>query len=367
MGKLLTMTSHLLPDGRRDRIVAELQAQGMLRINELAELMGVAPVTLRRDMAKLASDGIVRRLHGGAVLVDPHVAPIAVPADRPRIGMLSPSLDFYWPEVIRGAQAMAEERGANLILRGTTYEDTDYKSHATHLIDAGADALLLVPDVTNKETGNLLEWLHERAVPFVLMEREAVLAATALPFESVTTDHRSGAGAAVRHLSAHGHERVGIVTNPGSPHWQEIRTGWAIAVEECGRKKDAFNRDLRRPVPGDDVSEVAMLVRDCLDSGTTALLVHADREAIAIVQHCQQAGVSVPGDLSIIAYDDEVAGLFSPALTAVRPPRTSIGRAAMGLVVDRLRDAGRPMHRVVIAPKLNVRDSTGAPGEPAGQ
>ena len=103
---------------------------------------------------------------------------------------------------------------------------------------------------------------------------------------------------------------------------------------------------------------MAALVRDCLASGTTALLVHADREASAIVQHCQEVGIDVPGELSVIAYDDEVAGLFTPPLTAVRPPRTSIGRAAMGLAVDRLRDAGRPAHRVIITPKLNIREST---------
>ena len=105
------------------------------------------------------------------------------------------------------------------------------------------------------------------------------------------------------------------------------------------------------------------LVRDCLASGTTALLVHADREASAIVQHCQQVGLDVPGKLSIVAYDDEVAALFTPPLTAVRPPRTSIGRAAMGLVVDRLRDAGRPAHRVIITPKLNIRASTARPDD----
>lgn len=334
----------------------------MLRINELAELVGVAPVTLRRDMARLAADGVVRRLHGGAVLVEKEATDIRPTSEGPRIGMLVPSLDFYWPEVIRGAQDMASERGASLILRGTTYEDTFYRTHAEHLVAAGAEALLLAPDVTTRETEALLEWLHEVDVPFVLMERDAVLAATALPFESVTTDHHSGAGAAVRHLASLGHERVGFVSNPGSPHRDEIRRGWAAALEECGLPGSSFLRDLRRPRPGEDVSEVAGVVSDCLASGTTALLVHADREAIAIVQHCQQEGIAVPGQLSVIAYDDEVAGLFSPALTAVRPPRTSIGRAAMGLVVDRLRDAERPMHRVVIAPKLNVRDSTSVPG-----
>lgn len=354
------MTSHLLPDGRRERIVAELRARGMLRVNELAELVGVAPVTLRRDMARLAQDGVVRRLHGGAVLTEPDAGRTHEPAAPIQVGMLVPSLEYYWPEVIRGAQDMAEERGASVVLRGTTYEADDYRAHVSRLIDAGVDALLLAPDITDPGTDALLDWLRETGVPVVFVERDAMPASGGTSTESVTTDHHAGALAAARHLAALGHRRVGLVSNPDSPHRDEIDSGWSGAVEAC-RLDASFRRDLPRSQPADDGAAVAALVRDCLASGTTALLVHADREAMAIVQHCQQVGVDVPGALSIVAYDDEVAELFSPPLTAVRPPRTSIGRAAMGLAADRLADAGRPAHRVVITPGLNVRGSTGPP------
>ncbi len=335
----------------------------MLRVNELAELVGVAPVTLRRDMARLAADGVIRRLHGGAVLVDAEAEPRS-PSEAPsRVGMLVPSLDFYWPEVIRGAQDMAAERGASLMLRGTTYEDVNYRAHVEHMLQAGAEALLLAPDVTTQETAELLDWLQRTGVPVVLVEREPSFVPGGQACESVTTDHAAGAAAAVRHLADLGHVKVGFVTNPGSPHKAEIHRGWVQAAQTCGLDTEAFRRDLHRPQPGNDGEEVAALVRDCLASGTTALLVHADREASAIVQHCQEVGIDVPGAFSVIAYDDEVAGLFTPPLTAVRPPRTSIGRAAMGLAVDRLRDPGRPAHRVIITPKLNIREST-APRAP---
>jgi len=89
--------------------------------------------------------------------------------------------------------------------------------------------------------------------------------------------------------------------------------------------------------------------------------VHADAEAIALVQRCEERHLTVPGELSVVAYDDEVAGLFSPALTAVRPPRRSIGRAAVRLVADRLADPDRPAHRIVISPSLRIRDSSAPP------
>jgi DNA-binding LacI/PurR family transcriptional regulator len=101
----------------------------------------------------------------------------------------------------------------------------------------------------------------------------------------------------------------------------------------------------------------------CLATRTTALLVHADAEAIALVQRCEERHLAVPGDLSVVAYDDAVAGLFSPPLTAVRPPRRSIGRAAVRLVADRLAEPDRPAHRVVISPSLHLRESTAPPGQ----
>ena len=82
---------------------------------------------------------------------------------------------------------------------------------------------------------------------------------------------------------------------------------------------------------------------------------------MALVQRCEERHLTVPGDLSVVAYDDEVAGLFSPALTAVRPPRLSIGRAAVDLLAARFVDPGRPTHRVVISPSLRLRESSAAP------
>ena len=53
---------------------------------------------------------------------------------------------------------------------------------------------------------------------------------------------------------------------------------------------------------------------------------------MAIIDLALNRGISVPDDLSIIAYDDEVAQLFTPALTAVSPPRAAVGEAAVDLL-----------------------------------
>ena len=57
-----------LPDERRAQVVELLRRRGVVRVNDLATELDVSAITVRRDIALLASQGIIRRVRGGAVL-----------------------------------------------------------------------------------------------------------------------------------------------------------------------------------------------------------------------------------------------------------------------------------------------------------
>ncbi|WP_369596479.1 substrate-binding domain-containing protein [Actinomyces ruminicola] len=67
----------------------------------------------------------------------------------------------------------------------------------------------------------------------------------------------------------------------------------------------------------------------------------------------------MPGDVSVIAYDDEIAKLARPALTAVCPPKAELGEVAMQLLLERLSNPTRAIRQTTSAPALIIRDSTG--------
>ncbi|MET7466138.1 DeoR family transcriptional regulator, partial [Nonomuraea sp. NPDC005501] len=67
-------TVELLPDERRAQVVELLRRRGVVRVNELAAELDVSVITVRRDIALLSSQGLVRRVRGGAVLHDGPVA-----------------------------------------------------------------------------------------------------------------------------------------------------------------------------------------------------------------------------------------------------------------------------------------------------
>lgn len=359
---------------RRDQILDLLCQHGTVRVSELADQLDVTPMTVRRDIALLAEAGLLRRVHGGATLAAdlPRVAAPDAPVERApdavhtavrRIGMLVPSLDYYWPGVVRGAEEVARSCGLRVMLRGSSYDSDEDRTQIARLLEHGrVDGLIVAPNMTASHAQDTIDWLVGCGVPVVLVEREAVASFRHQPLESVVSDHVTGAAVAVRHLVNIGHRRVGLVTSAQSPHSADVRRGWLQANVEAGLSvADAVDESLARgPASKVDLAIDEVLDR-CLMTGTTALLVRADVEAIGIAQHCERRGLDVPGDLSIVAYDDEVAGLFSPPLTAIHPPRTHIGATAVELLAARLVDPGRPVHRVVISPTLFVRDSTAEP------
>ncbi|MFI1990740.1 substrate-binding domain-containing protein [Actinoplanes sp. NPDC020271] len=350
-----------LPETRRARLLEALRRDGVLRISDLTESLGAAAVTIRRDIAQLAAEGLVRRVHGGVTLPSADDPAPAEPATT-TLGMLVPSLDYYYPAVARGAEEAARELDMRIVLRGSSYETEDDRPQLLRLVDQGVDALIVAPRMDVPTAARTVDWLAGTGLPVVLLERTAATGPFHVALESVVTDHALGAAMAVRHLVDLGHRRVGVVLATPSPTRPHVHRGWLEAVTELGLDVSAtVDEQVPDAKSPDCVAALDAVLDRCLATGTTALLVHADAEAIALVQRCEERRIAVPGQLSVVAYDDEVAGLFSPALTAVRPPRRSIGRAAVRLVADRLADPDRPAHRVVISPALRIRHSTAAP------
>jgi DNA-binding LacI/PurR family transcriptional regulator len=342
---------------RRNRLLEALRRDGVLRISDLTNTLGAAAVTIRRDIAELAEAGLVRRVHGGVALLEAEIEAAEESAGQ-QIGMLVPSTDYYYPTVAAAAKEAAGEFGIEVVLRPSSYDAKDELPLLERLVEEGAEALIVTPRMDAPTTQRTVEWLAEAEIPVVLLERTATAGPYPTVLESVVTDHALGAAMAVNHLMLLGHRRIGAVLAEHSPTTPHVRRGWLQALGGKPGRVDAL-------VPDSKSAESARALDEVLDSvvatGTTALLVHADNEAMSLVQRCSMRGLAVPGDLSVVAYDDQVAHLCTPKLTAVRPPLEAIGRAAVRLVADRLADPERPAHRVAISPSLRIRQSTARP------
>jgi DNA-binding LacI/PurR family transcriptional regulator len=352
------MTDRLFGVQRHERLLGELRRAGSVRVADLARELGVSELTIRRDIAALAERNLVTRVHGGATL--PGQGPgadLPRPVPRPRtrftIGIVVPSLDFYWPPIVAGARAAAAALGVTLQLRGSSYDPDEDRRQIGRLVEASqVQGLLLAPSLDAEMIG----WIGRLPVPAILVERQPHRwTATPRQLEWVRSDHALGAEIAVHHLHQQGHRHIGLVLSHESPTSEHLLQGWRTACADLSIADGMVVALTAR----EHWTEIRDVLAQCRRARITALIVHSDPDAMSIAQFCAEHGVAVPDDLALVSYDDEVAHLAEPALTAVRPPKHHVGRLAVELMVSRLLDGDRrPSQRVLVAPELVVRQSS---------
>jgi len=183
--------------------------------------------------------------------------------------------------------------------------------------------------------------------------------------DSVGPRDRRGGGLAAEHLLALGHRRIAYVRTP--------------LVETSGdrARHDGFRTALRRagvqalPVhawtPGADTIVVGRDSRDLAAAlrgreAPTAVFVSNDIGAIAFIEACERLGLSVPGDISVIGFDDiAIAGLQRISLTTIAQSLDAQATRAVGLLLERIENPRLGPRHENAHVELRVRGSTAPP------
>ncbi|MFJ1969353.1 LacI family DNA-binding transcriptional regulator [Streptomyces sp. NPDC087903] len=181
-----------------------------------------------------------------------------------------------------------------------------------------------------------------------------------VPATVVEYDNRGGAFQAASHLLVAGHRRILFLGGQRDFSTAEQRlAGYRDAL----RAHDAaFVEELDMP----DVYTRASGYRRTLDAlhaglDFTAVLAGTDMVAIGALAALREAGLDVPGDVSIVGYDDvPFAADLAPALTTVRVPYEELGRTAVRLTLEREERLAGDDH-VVLGTQLVVRQSVRSP------
>jgi LacI family repressor for deo operon, udp, cdd, tsx, nupC, and nupG len=244
--------------------------------------------------------------------------------------------------LIRGAEAQARAAGFTLIL-GNTQESSEFeRAHAERLEPAVAGFVLASSRLPDDE---LLELAEQR--PVVLFNRQTA----SLP--SVVSDSADAGRQIIDHLAALGHRSLTYLGGPANA-WVDGERSRALSkfAERAGIKvirRGPFAPTLEGGSAAADIG---------LASGTTALVAFNDLLAIGVLQRLQHLGIDVPGDVSVVGFDDIFGSDFChPPLTTVTAPVEQAGRTLIDLLLGP-RDVQRTP-RIVLPTVLRVRDSTG--------
>lgn len=353
----------MLASERRHAILREVELHGNLTVSEFAARLNVSGMTVRRDLLELESAGLIERVHGGAVRRRTNSTgrahgPLAT------IGFIVPSANYYFPAMIAGAKAAAVESGARLVLGITDYSPEVERHQISRLLSKGVDGLIVTPSDQYSQDSATYHLLAAATSPVIVMERSLADANADMELGSVRSDHAHGAKLAIRHLVAAGSTRPALVMRPG-PTSEALRVGYRLTMSELLPGAPLRELELARPaMPTLEHRRVLGAVIDrCVEEQVDGLLVLPDEAAIALVDMAIDRGLAVPGDISIVAYDDEVASLAAVPVTAVAPPKADVGAVAVRACLDRIARRESSLGaiaqaRIDLLPRLHIRESS---------
>lgn len=265
------------------------------------------------------------------------------------LGVVVPDLENpYFASVVKGAQARSRDHGYGVFVVDVE-EDASREADEVRALLARTDGVVVAsPRSTDDDLAALIGERHGRAV---LVNRNV----PGVP--SVTGDEAGGAGRALDHLRALGHRRIAYIGGPaGSWSDRNRRAGLRAAAERAGDVELLEVASVRPHVQGG--YSAADLVPG---ARATAVVAYNDLVAIGIERRLLERGLAVPGDVSVVGFDDTfVASLAAAPLTSVGPDLRAVGAAAVELLVRRLKEPDAPVADVVQPVELVVRASTSA-------
>ncbi|MFV3075570.1 LacI family DNA-binding transcriptional regulator [Niveispirillum fermenti] len=265
------------------------------------------------------------------------------------IGLVLPDLtNPFFPALAQAVIQAARGHGYSVLLTDTEGEP-EAERHAIDLLAGrGVDGLVWFPIADDGALPMLAE-----GIPAVVLDR-------ALPgYDVIQADYAEGGRLAADHLLSLGHVDIGVISGPHAASSARARADAAIGViRQRGRLAwhvdNAFSLDLEPSV------------MEALDARTaTAVIAGADLIAIGAIRHLQARGLSVPGDVSVIGFDDiPWAPLHNPPLSTIDMPVEEMAVEAVDILLNRIAQRGETRRRVVFNVALVARGSTGLVRKP---
>jgi LacI family transcriptional regulator len=334
---------------------------GRATIRDIAREAGVSVATVSRvvnghpNVAAATRERVLRHVRAYGFTTNLSARALA----QGRTGLVGLTIPFVHPEYFASiATAIVEAlygQGLRAVVCPTMHDRERELTLIERLRHGATDgAILLLPSETREE----LAALHEEGFPFVVVdpalrlgEETAVISAT----------HFAGAQAATRHLLELGHRRIGAITGPqGWLASEERLAGYHAALAEHGiaaRPELVALADFHAD-GGRDATRRLL----ALSEPPTAIFAFNDDMALAALRVAQERGLSLPGELSIVGFDDSIrAPIVTPSLTSVRQPLEEMGRRSVDLLTRLI--AGEPSAtlQLELETVLVVRDSTAPP------
>ncbi|MGZ6616956.1 MAG: LacI family DNA-binding transcriptional regulator [Solirubrobacteraceae bacterium] len=268
------------------------------------------------------------------------------------LGVVSFDTTLYGPaSTLFGIERAAHEAGYFIIVASLKALNRDSIADAVERLRVhGVDGILVITPL--REGAEALPHVR-RGVPLVAVE-----AGPDASIPVVAVDQLAGAALATGHLLELGHETVWHIAGPSE--FVEARQrldGWQRTLADAGTEPPPS-------VEGDwSASSGYELGRQLsADRRISAIFVANDQMALGVVRAMHEAGRSIPGEVSVVGFDDiPEAPFFIPPLTTIRQDFNEVGTRGVRLLLKTIQDGEPSDPGEPVAPELIVRMSTAPP------
>lgn len=270
------------------------------------------------------------------------------------LGLVVPDITApFFGELAKHIGGAARHSGYNVLLGDAEYSQETERTFVDALIDRRVDGLILVPTSAANP-------VPDRVRPrVVVVDRE-------LPgLDLVASDHRRGAVRATEYLLELGHEVIAFIAGP--QELPPLRQRYEAYASTLGESFNSLGLEMDRyvrtgPFDYEFGFEAAMSLLSETDPRPTAVVASSDQQAIGALRACADLEIDVPGQVSIIGFDDiPLASLVTPRLTTVRQPLEEISQVAVARLLERLDVQPSRRRRVLLPTELMVRASSAPP------
>lgn len=271
-----------------------------------------------------------------------------------QIGVLNyHSVDAYFSEVLCSLESAAHDADYHVMLRHTEREGENQGAAIEAWLNRKIDGLIVNSPYL---TEGFYDLIHKLSCPVVFLHFND----PTYEVDTICNDDWAAGYEATRHLIELGHTRIGCIAGCAFEYhsaWQR-RIGYQKALAEAGLapREEYFDCTFYAMEEG---YQLFKKMRN-LPEPPTAFITYSDQLAIGVIRAAADMGLTVPGDISVVGFDDiELASFVTPRLTTIYQDKALIGEIAVKLILKRLEDPARPLERIVLPARLVIRESTG--------
>jgi DNA-binding LacI/PurR family transcriptional regulator len=256
-------------------------------------------------------------------------------------------------EIMKGIIEAADEQGGHVAVSILPQEVN--ARHWIHELERFGRAGVIM--VTSRLPSAQQSSLVEAALPLVLIDPVNPVDE---PVASVGASNWQGGMTAVQHLLELGHRRIAMLRGYECLVDDARYHGYSAALSQAGLDVDP-GLVARADFRVEPAVDAALTILGRADR-PTAVFAANDHEAVGAIEAARRLGLSVPGDLSVVGFDDNLlAAAASPPLTTVRQPFAQMGAVAYRILTNQLEGREPNALRVELATTLITRESTAPP------